>query len=306
MAENQIMQQLSHPLIITLENAFQDRENLYVIMKNYDGGDLRFHMMNNPMFNEEQAKFIVACIVSALGYIHKKNIIHRDVKPENLIFDEKGFVHLTDFGVAKYWRSHNSENTSGTPGYMAPEVMAHKDHTYSVDFYALGVIMCEFITGRRPYFGKNRQEIKEQMMARQAVVTEKIIMGKWSVEAIDFCNQLIQRKPENRLGHNGLSEIKQHPWLKGLDWPALQEKRLSPPYNPMPLVRSLPQFWGENTRDDNFKPTSKDLQMLRNKEVQELFFGYEFDSCRKISFDKPEETTKYGDRMNEASSTHII
>ncbi len=305
MAENNIMQQLSHPLVISLEYAFQDRDNLYVFMKHYEGGDLRFHMMNSPMFSEEQAKFIIACLVSALGYIHKKNIIHRDVKPENLIFDDKGFVHLTDFGVAKYWRSQNFENTSGTPGYMAPEVLSQQNHSYSVDFFALGVIVCELITGRRPYYGRSRQEIKEQVMSRQAVVKESIVVGKWSAEAIDFCNQLIQRRPDKRLGHNGISAIKKHPWLRGFDWAALQDKQLNPPYDPMPLMRSLSQPWGSALKEDDFQPSSQDLQMLRKKEIQDLFFGYEFDSSRKISFDKPEETAKCGDRVGEAKITNF-
>lgn len=306
MEENTIMQQLSHPFVIALETAFQDHDNLYVVIKNYEGGDLRFHMMNAEMFSEAQAKFIAACVVSALEYIHKKNIIHRDVKPENLVFDERGFIHLTDFGVAKYWRSKNSDNTSGTPGYMAPEVMAQKSHSFSVDFYALGVIMCEFITGRRPYYGKNRQEIKEEMLARQAVVTSNLIRGEWSAEAIDFCNRLIQRKPESRLGHNSVAEIKQHPWFAGLNWADLHERRLTPLYNPMSLMHRLPRFWGESYSDENIHFNANDLQKLRNKEIQELFFGYDFDSRRKISFDKPAQAKRCSDGVNENNKTIVI
>lgn len=83
-----------------------------------------------------------------LQYIHSKNILHRDIKPENLVLDDSGYVHITDFGVAKYYSLNNSHETSGTPGYMSPEVMRGQNHSYSVDFYAVGVIAFEFMTGK--------------------------------------------------------------------------------------------------------------------------------------------------------------
>ena len=102
------------------------------------------------MFTEEQTKFFMACIILGLEYIHSNNIIHRDIKPENLVCDDKGYIRITDFGVAKKYHKNNGDETSGTPGYMAPEVLCAKNHSYPVDFFALGVIGYEFMIGRRP------------------------------------------------------------------------------------------------------------------------------------------------------------
>lgn len=141
--------------------SFQDRETLFLVMDYLPGGDLRHHIAKCKKFTEEEAKFIIACIFLGLEYLHKKNIIHRDIKPENLVLDDKGYVRITDLGVARGWRVNNSADTSGTPGYMAPEVLCRQNHTFSVDHFATGVIGYELMLRRRPYFGRNRKEIRD-------------------------------------------------------------------------------------------------------------------------------------------------
>ena len=143
------------------------------------GGDLRYHICRHRRFSEETTRkstdlaltfllflgFFVACLVSGLEYFHKKSIIHRDIKPENLVVDSDGkwlqsrcvffdnlvfagYVRITDFGIARVWREENAQDTSGTPGYMAPEVMCRQNHTTSVDFFAVGVMAYECMFGR--------------------------------------------------------------------------------------------------------------------------------------------------------------
>ena len=109
-------------------------------------------------------------------------------------------MRITDFGIAKYYRINNAKETSGTPGYMAPEVMKAKNHSYTVDFFALGIIGYEFMLGRRPYNGPSRREIKEQMLSKNVEITLNEIPNGWSEDAADFFNRLLQRKPEFRLG----------------------------------------------------------------------------------------------------------
>ena len=110
--------------------------------------------------------FFAACIIIALEYLHSQGIIHRDLKPENLVFDSEGYLRLTDLGIARIWRPDNSADTSGTPGYMAPEVLCRQNHGIAVDYFALGVIVYECMLGRRPYVGKSRQEIRDNVLAK--------------------------------------------------------------------------------------------------------------------------------------------
>jgi len=140
-----------------------------------------------------------------------------------------GYAYLTDLGIAKHLRVNNGEDTSGTPGYMAPEVMFHHNHRYEVDYYALGVIIYEVMMGKRPYLGKSRQEIKQKIKERQVLIKKKEIPEGWSIEAADFVNKLLQRKPIERLGWAGISEVKHHPWLRHFPWEDLTSGKLESP-----------------------------------------------------------------------------
>jgi serine/threonine protein kinase len=145
--------------------AFQDRDNLYLVMDLLSGGDLRFHFSKKKRFSEAETslcplftllEFFVACIVNGLEYIHSNNIIHRDIKPENLVFDsdgtmfgrDLGYLRITDFGIARVWTLENARDTSGTPGYMAPEVMCRQNHGIAADYFAVGVITYECMLGK--------------------------------------------------------------------------------------------------------------------------------------------------------------
>ena len=135
--------------------------NLYLIMDLLLGGDLRYHIAIKRRFSEDITRFFIACLVHALESVHAANIIHRDIKPENLVFDNDGYLRLTDFGVARILTPDNASETSGTPGYMAPEVMCRQNHGLAADYFAVGVIAYECMQGRRPYVGRSRREIRE-------------------------------------------------------------------------------------------------------------------------------------------------
>lgn len=150
------------------------------------------------------------------------------------MFDENGYLKLTDFGIAREWipNTDNSNETSGTPGYMAPEVMCKNNHGIAADYFAVGVIAWECMFGRRPYQGKSRKEIRDAILAKQAHIKKNEVPDGWDIEAADFINKCLQRKASNRLGHNGNLEVKQHPWFKDFDWSSLQEGRLVASYIP--------------------------------------------------------------------------
>ena len=231
--EREFLSKLHHPFIVNMICSFQDYDNLYLVMDLLTGGDLRYHICHKKQFNEEQSKFFSSCILLALEYIHINNIIHRDIKPENLVLDDKGYVRVTDFGVAKKNQRDNSSETSGTPGYMAPEVLCGLNHTFSVDFFALGVIIYEFMNGYRPYLGRNRKEIKEAVLARQIHVHRKqLFENGWSFESGDLINKLLYRKPHKRLGCNNINEIKEHSWFKNINWDELLNKKMKSPFIP--------------------------------------------------------------------------
>ena len=138
---------------------------------------------------------------------------------------EDGYVKITDMGISRNWDPENASDTSGTPGYMAPEVMCKQNHSFGIDYYAVGIIGYELMLGRRPYQGRTRQEIRDNIMKEQASIKMSQIREGWSIQAADFFNKLIQRKPANRLGFGGIEEIKSHIWMKDFDWKSLLDQK---------------------------------------------------------------------------------
>ena len=230
--ERNLLSNLNHPFIVNMYFAFQDFYNLYLVLDLLTGGDLRYHIAYKKTFNESETKFFIANMILALEYIHSKNILHRDIKPENLVLEKSGYLRITDFGVAKINEKDNSSETSGTPGYMAPEVILVLNHTFPSDFFALGVIGYEFMKGFRPYLGRTRNEIKQLILNKQAKLKKNEIPDNWSLNAADFINKLLIRKADKRLGHNNISELKSHPWMASIDWELLAQKKVAPPFLP--------------------------------------------------------------------------
>ena len=223
--ERNLLSNLNHPFIVNMYFAFQDFYNLYLVMDLLTGGDLRYHIAYKKTFTESETKFFIANMILALEYIHSKNILHRDIKPENLVLEKSGYLRITDFGVAKINEKDNSSETSGTPGYMAPEVILVLNHSFPSDFFALGVIGYEFMKGVRPYLGRSRKEIKQLILNKQAKIKKSEIPENWSINSVDFINKLLIRKGDLRLGANGIDELKTHPWMENIDWKLLEEKK---------------------------------------------------------------------------------
>ena len=194
--EKNLLAQLHHPFLVNMVYSFQDNDYLYLVMDFFPGGNLRYHLNIKSRFNEKQNKFIIGCLLLGLEYIHSQNILHRDIKPENLLFDENGYLHITDFGIASKYVLNNKNNTSGTLGYIAPEVLNQRNHTYSIDYYAIGIITYEMAYGHRPYIGRTKEEIRKLVRTQQAHIDYDELPNGYQDEAADFINQLIQRKPK--------------------------------------------------------------------------------------------------------------
>ena len=232
--ERTLLSKMFHSFIVNMHYSFQDTDNLYLIVDFLSGGDLRYQYCLDKEFNEEQTKFLICCILLSLEYLHSNNILHRDIKPENLVFDGNGYLKLTDFGIAKIYNKNidNSKENSGTLGYIAPEVLFHLKHDYRCDYYAVGIVGYELMLNQRPYDFINRKEAREQILAKEAKITKYKLKDGWSKDFMDFINQLIKRKPEDRLGKNGIDEIKKHPWLKYFNWKDLYLMKIKAPFIP--------------------------------------------------------------------------
>ena len=231
--ERKFLEKFHFNLLCNMYYAFQDDDTLYIIMDYLSGGDLRYMICRRNFFTEEETKFIAACITLNLNYIHDKNVIHRDIKPENLVFGANGYLHLTDFGIAlEYHRGENGvRSASGTPGYMAPEAITNKRQEFSVDYFALGVIVYELMLGERPYQGKNRKEIKEQMMNLEIKLDKDDLPEDWKDEnIIDFINKLLERKKKKRLGFKTDLEVKNHPYFNNISFDLIENMKFESPF----------------------------------------------------------------------------
>ena len=232
LGEKNLLSQLHHSFIVNMIYSFQDNDFLYLVMDLLPGGNLRYHLCVKRRFNEKQNKFLIGCILVGLEYIHGEKILHRDIKPENLVFDNNGYLRITDFGIAKKYVVNNRKDTSGTVGYLAPEILCNQNHTYSIDYYAVGIIAFELAYGHRPYIGRSKHEVKQLILTQQAHIDYDELPNGYHDEAADFINHLIQRKPKNRLGKDSIYELINHTWLEGFDWEGLKKKEIKAPYIP--------------------------------------------------------------------------
>ena len=278
-SEKNILSKINHPFIVNMHFSFQDYDNLYLIMDYLSGGDLRYHLSHrrSSLFNEHQTKFFISNIIIALEYIHSKKIIHRDIKPENLLLDMKGYLRLTDFGIAVYNRKDNKKESNGTAGYVAPEVIMHQEYSYCSDFFALGVIGYEFMQGSRPYYIGNKKQIKDLIIVYQPKIKANQLKKGWSEKSRDFINKLLQRKPNKRLGYGGIKELKNHIWLKDVNWDLLKNKKIKSLFIPKEGKEYFDKKYCKNDK------TIENNKLINVKGYQHVFKNYTFINSEYIS-----------------------
>jgi len=194
-----------------------------------NGGDLYQHMMRSNKFKENRARFYAAEIVLALDFLHKHNIVYRDLKPQNILLGIDGHVKLTDFGLSKNDFDANQENTiCGTVKYIAPEAISGKKYDHMVDWWSLGIIIYRMLTGKLPYPTNKNNEVRVFIVKCKI----KISRFKFSKPAYKLLTGLLQKDPNKRLGAWGIREILDQDFFKGIDWDELYDKKLDPPYLP--------------------------------------------------------------------------
>eukprot|EP01104_Vermistella_antarctica_P015342 TRINITY_DN5016_c0_g1_i2.p1 TRINITY_DN5016_c0_g1~~TRINITY_DN5016_c0_g1_i2.p1 ORF type:complete len:431 (-),score=89.97 TRINITY_DN5016_c0_g1_i2:121-1413(-) len=227
----------THPYLVSLHYAFQTDDKLYFVLDYLYGGSLFYHLKNSPStFTEPFVKFYAAEILLALEHLHNHNIIYRDLKLENILFDAQGHAILTDFGLAKKLKKGRTVSFSGTAIYIAPEVLTQEEggdgHGKSVDWWSFGVMLHWMLTGMPPFFNENVRSLF-QMIAHEKVVIEDVD-GKLSPEALSLLRGLLTRDVKQRLGCGigDAQEIKDHPFFAGVKWEAVYDRVLTPPFVP--------------------------------------------------------------------------
>ncbi|XP_054707211.1 cGMP-dependent protein kinase, isozyme 2 forms cD4/T1/T3A/T3B-like [Uloborus diversus] len=236
MSEKNIMEEVDCDFIVKLYRTFKDRKYLYMLMECCLGGELWTILRDKGNFDDNTTRFYTACVVEAFAYLHARNIIYRDLKPENMILDTQGYVKLVDFGFAKKLQNGRKTWTfCGTPEYVAPEIILNRGHDISADYWSLGVLMFELLTGTPPFTGPDPMKTYNIILKGiDAIEFPRII----SRNAMALIKKLCRDNPAERIGYQkgGIQDIQKHKWFDGFYYDGLRTRTLVPPI--IPQVRS--------------------------------------------------------------------
>jgi len=230
--EKNILQNLNYPFLVGMVFCFQTQERIYFVMNFIRGGELFQHLYNSKYFYEEKTKFYAGIIGLALEYLHTHGIVYRDIKPDNILMDEDGYLKLADFGMAKILKNKEKAfSFCGTPEYFAPEIITREGHNKSADWWSYGVLLYEMLFGIPPFYSNNTEKMFDLITKGELRFPKKIIV---SDDAKDLIKKLLVKDQDLRLGSNGGFEaIKNHPFFKGFDFKALEEKKMKAPFIPV-------------------------------------------------------------------------
>ncbi|XP_030532914.1 probable serine/threonine protein kinase IRE [Rhodamnia argentea] len=255
LAERDILISVRNPFVVRFFYSFTCRENLYLVMEYLNGGDLYSLLRNLGCLDKDMARIYIAELVLALEYLHSLNVIHRDLKPDNLLIGQDGHIKLTDFGLSKVGLINSTDDFSGppacnagflsdeepkyphsikreerkkhsvvgTPDYLAPEILLGMGHGATADWWSVGVILFEMLVGIPPFNAEHPQQIFDNIMNRDIPwpkVPEEI-----SFEAYDLINKLLIETPVQRLGATGAREVKKHPFFENINWDTLARQK---------------------------------------------------------------------------------
>ncbi|KAL9984892.1 hypothetical protein ACROYT_G007237 [Oculina patagonica] len=232
MSEKKIMMEANCPFIVRLYKTYKDKKYMYMLLEACLGGELWTILRDKGSFDDGTTRFYVGCVIEAFTYLHEKGIVYRDLKPENLLLDSRGYCKLVDFGFAKKIGSGRKTWTfCGTPEYVAPEIILNKGHDLSADYWSLGILMFELLTGSPPFTGSDP-------MKTYNIILKGIDMIEFPRKVLKNAHALIKRLCRDnqieRLGYQkgGLKDIKKHKWFDGFNWEGLRQRKLQAPIIP--------------------------------------------------------------------------
>ncbi|KAJ8878681.1 hypothetical protein PR048_019266 [Dryococelus australis] len=246
--ELKISYALNFPFVLNTVQFHHDNSYLYFVMPFISGGDMFSHLRRQGQFSEDLARFYAAQVTLTLEYMHFLQLVHRDVKPENILIDERGYLKVMDFGFTKYFKGRGF-TTVGTPEYMAPELFLSSGYSFSVDWWAMGVLIFEMCAGYTPFSDRYKARLHERIASG---VYESPKTFSPSLEHL--LRNLIQIDVTKRYGtlKNGASDIKNHRWFRAINWPDILHRRVKPLFVPEVLAP------GDVS---HFLPESQDLKL---------------------------------------------
>uniref|UniRef100_A0A4W3JIH8 Serine/threonine kinase 32C n=1 Tax=Callorhinchus milii TaxID=7868 RepID=A0A4W3JIH8_CALMI len=232
--ELEILQEIEYVFLVNLWYSFQDEEDMFMVVDLLLGGDLRYHLQQNVQFTEDAVKLYICEMALALDYLQNQHIIHRDIKPDNILLDEQGHAHLTDFNIATIIKDgERATALAGTKPYMAPEIFhsfvnGGTGYSFEVDWWSLGVTAYELLRGWRPYDIHSNVTVESLIQLFSTVSVQ--YTSSWTKEVVALLRKLLTVNPEHRVA--SLSEIQSCPYLTDVNWDAVFEKKMEPGFVP--------------------------------------------------------------------------
>ncbi|XP_019659432.1 ribosomal protein S6 kinase beta-1 isoform X2 [Ailuropoda melanoleuca] len=272
-AERNILEEVKHPFIVDLIYAFQTGGKLYLILEYLSGGELFMQLEREGIFMEDTACFYLAEISMALGHLHQKGIIYRDLKPENIMLNHQGHVKLTDFGLCKE-SIHDGTVTHtfcGTIEYMAPEILMRSGHNRAVDWWSLGALMYDMLTGAPPFTGENRKKTIDKILKCKLNLPPYLTQ-----EARDLLKKLLKRNAASRLGAGpgDAGEVQAHPFFRHINWEELLARKVEPPFKPLlQSEEDVSQFDSKFTRQT---PVDSPDDSTLSESANQVFLGFTY------------------------------
>jgi len=223
--EKRVMEKMNSPFLVNLRGTYKDKYKVYFLLDVCLGGELFTILRRRRYFNEATSKFFAGCVVEAFDYMHSRKIIYRDLKPENLVLDNQGYLKVTDFGFAKVVKD-KTFTLCGTPDYLAPEIVTGQGHGKGVDWWTLGILIYEMLASFPPFFDD------EPIETYRKIIKCRLKFPRYfSHEAKELIKSLLRAKPTKRLGvlRGGADNIRHHSWFQDFDWKKLTTFKLKPP-----------------------------------------------------------------------------
>lgn len=223
--EKTVLEKVNHDNIVKLFYAFQDRDKVYLILEYLEGGELFHHLAEQKYMSEKDSSFYIAQAILALRYLHLElKVIFRDLKPENCMLNAEGNLVLTDFGLSKVAAGDDERKHSiiGTAQYMAPEVIKGEEYDFSVDWWSLGCLAFDMLTGSPPFTGSTNERIMDKVVHAKKYLKYPFYL---SADAKDFLRKLLQSQPSKRMDVDGdFEKVKNHRFFRYINWRDIESK----------------------------------------------------------------------------------